>query len=155
MADTDDMDKEIGIAELADINELEEISSTFPMPNVKFKKILVVDDLLYIVKSIAKILQEEGYFVITAKTGKEALAKYTHYSPDIITVDQNLPDMKGKALVEKIRFVNKDTKTKIIFISAVDEKDEIKSILNLGVSHYLVKPFKKSRLIDAINSLNL
>jgi DNA-binding response OmpR family regulator len=152
MAEFDE--REIGLEDY-NYNDLEEDPSFSPvMPTGKFKKILVVDDLLYIVKSIAKILQEEGYFVITAKSGKEALAKYLHYSPDIITVDQNLPDMKGRKLVEKIRFGNQDVKTKIIFISAVDEREEIKAILNLGVSHYLVKPFKKSKLIEIIKSLD-
>ena len=120
---------------------------------IGFKKVLVVDDLLYIVKSIAKILQEEGFFVITAKTGKEALSKYLQYSPDIITVDQKLPDMTGYQIVKSIRSKYKDNNTKIIFISAVDEKEEIKSILNLRVSNYLVKPFKKSKLIEAVRSL--
>jgi DNA-binding response OmpR family regulator len=118
-----------------------------------FKKILVVDDILYVVKSISKILKDEGYFVITAMTGVEAIEKFENYSPDLVTIDQNLPDMTGSDLVTRLRKQEGGNNVRIVFISAVYDKEIIKSILQLGVDNYLIKPFKKNKLTDAVRSL--
>lgn len=118
-----------------------------------FKKILVVDDILYVLKSISKILREEGYFVVTARNGKEALFKFKNLQPDLITVDQRLPDMSGIELVQEIKRMEGNEDIKIVFISAFDEKETIHSSLNLGINHFLLKPFKKKRLIDIVSNL--
>jgi DNA-binding response OmpR family regulator len=120
---------------------------------VGFKKILVVDDIMYVVKSISRILRTRGYFVITAMTGKEAIKKFDKYKPDLMTVDQNLPDMTGLQLVKKIKEHSGGEKVKIIFISAVQEKGEIKSIIGSGIDNYILKPFKHENLIDAVKKL--
>lgn len=117
------------------------------------KKILVVDDILYVVKSIEAILTSQGYQVITAMTGNEAIQKFKKYSPDLITVDQKLPDMSGSKLIEELRKLFTDIAPKIIIISAIYNKDEIKSLLNLNVDNYLLKPFKKNKLIEVVKEL--
>ena len=81
---------------------------------MEFKKILVVDDIMYVVKSISRILRSQGYFVITAMTGKDALEKFDKYKPDLITVDQKLPDMSGLQLVGKIKEHIGGDKVKVI-----------------------------------------
>ncbi len=118
-----------------------------------FKKVLVVDDITYVVKSISKILRGAGYFVISAMAGKEAIEKFVKYHPDIITVDQKLPDMTGIQLVEAIRKLNGGDKPKIIFVSAVQDKEEIRSILHLKIDNYILKPFRKETLLDAVQKL--
>ena len=117
------------------------------------KKILVVDDILYVVKSIESILINAGYQVITAMTGNEAIQKYKKYLPDLITIDQKLPDMSGSKLIEQIKKHFSDTPPKIIIISANYNKEEIKSLLNLNVDNYLLKPFKKNKLIEVVKEL--
>lgn len=119
----------------------------------RFKKILVVDDIMYVVRSISRILQSQGYFVITAMTGEDALKKFDSYKPDLITVDQMLPDMTGLQLVKKIKEHNGGKNAKVIFISAVQGKGEIKSIIDTGINNYILKPFKKENLIAAIKKL--
>ncbi len=117
-----------------------------------FKKILIVDDIIYVVRSITKILKDEGYFILTATTGKEALEKFEKYSPDLVTIDQKLPDMTGRQLVERILGLA-GQRPKIIFISSVYEKDEIREILKGGVDDYLLKPFQKAKLIETVKRL--
>jgi CheY-like chemotaxis protein len=117
------------------------------------KKILVVDDILYVVKSISKILTDEGYYVLTALTGKEALEILKTFTPDLITIDQKLPDMTGNTLLEEIKKLDLDIFPKIIFISAVYDKDLIGKILKKFVNNYILKPFKKSKLIETVNEL--
>ena len=118
-----------------------------------FKKILVVDDILYVVKSISKILTDEGYYVFTAMTGKEALEALKKYPIDLITIDQKLPDMSGVKLVEEIRKLNIELFPKIIFISAIYDKEEIQSILTHSVDNFILKPFKKNKLLEIVNEL--
>ena len=118
-----------------------------------FKKILVVDDIHYVVKSLAKVLSDEGYFVLTAMSGSEALEKFAEYSPDAITIDQKLPDMSGVQLVEKILALGAARPPRIIFISAVYDKEEIAHIMAHGVDDYLMKPFKKAKLLETLERL--
>ncbi len=117
------------------------------------KKVLVVDDITYIVKSISRILRSENYFVFTAKNGKDAISIFKTYNPELITIDQKLPDMSGVQLVEQLRLLAGGDKTKMIFISAVHEKSEIQEILNMGINNYILKPFKKQVLIDIVKGL--
>ena len=118
-----------------------------------FKKILVVDDVTYVLKTLVRTLNNEGYFTISATTGREALEKYEKYYPDLITVDQRLPDMTGAQLVKSIRQLKNGENARIIFISAIDDKETIKSILHLGVAEYLLKPFEKVKLLDAVKKV--
>jgi DNA-binding response OmpR family regulator len=117
------------------------------------KKVLVVDDITYIVKSISGILRSMNYFVFTAKTAKDAVKLFKNYTPDLITIDQKLPDMTGIQLVEEIRTLPGGKDVKIIFISAVHDKAQIKKILGMGISNYILKPFRKQVLLDTIKEL--
>ncbi len=120
--------------------------------NPSFKKILVVDDIVYVVRSITKLLGDEGYFILTATTGREALEKFEKYSPDLITIDQKLPDMTGRQLVEKI-CARPGPRPRIIFISSVYEKEEIREIMKGGIDDYLLKPFQKAKLVETVKKL--
>jgi DNA-binding response OmpR family regulator len=122
-------------------------------PERAFKKILVVDDILYVVKSLSKVLRDEGYFVLTALTGREALEKFAEYSPDAITVDQRLPDMSGLQLVEKILAQVGAARPRIIFISSVYDREEIASIMKRGIDDYLMKPFTRAKLVETLGRL--
>ena len=117
------------------------------------KKILIVDDLTYVVKTIERILSEQGYLIITAKTGYEALEKFEKYFPDLITVDQKLPDMMGTQLVEKIKKTDHGKTVKIVFITATSEISDIRGILKMKIDDYLIKPFEKSKLIAVVKRL--
>ena len=71
----------------------------------------------------------------------------------MITIDQQLPDTTGLALVREIRRLQKESRPKIIIISAVHDKKEIQSILQLGVDDYLLKPFKKTKLVSIVKRI--
>lgn len=120
--------------------------------NKDFKKILVVDDILYVTKSISRTLKNEGYFVITALSADEAIQKIKKYSPDLITVDQKLTDMTGINLVKKLKS-ELEYSPRIIFITAIYDKIIVQDALKLGVDHYLIKPFKKNKLLETIEKL--
>jgi two-component system chemotaxis response regulator CheY len=118
-----------------------------------FKKILIVDDILYVVRSITKILRDAGYSILTATTGKEALEKFKRHSPDLVTIDQKLPDMTGLQLVERIHALSPEIPPKIIFISSVYDREEIREIMKHKIGDYLLKPFQKAKLLEAVRKL--
>lgn len=117
------------------------------------KKVLVVDDITYIIKSISGILRSNNYFVFTAKTAKDALKLFKTYNPELITIDQKLPDMTGIQLVKEIRALPGGKEVKIIFISAVHDKNQIREILSMGINNYILKPFRKQVLLDTVKEL--
>lgn len=105
-------------------------------------KVLIVDDERDIIAFIKDSLQDQGYEVITAYSGKEALASLVH-KPNIIILDVMMPGMNGFDLCEMIR---KTISCPIIFLSARDqEEDRIKGLL-VGGDDYLVKPFSMKEL---------
>ncbi|MGA2479158.1 MAG: response regulator [Spirochaetia bacterium] len=118
-----------------------------------FKKVLVVDDILYVVKSLAKVLRDEGYFVLTALSGTEALEKFSEHTPDAVTVDQRLPDMSGLQLAEKIISLSSGAPPRIIFISSVYDREEIAAIMKRGIDDYLMKPFTRAKLLETLGRL--
>jgi DNA-binding response OmpR family regulator len=117
------------------------------------RKILVVEDLLYVVKCIERILKEEGYVVHTALSGEEALERVGKIKPDIITIDHRLPDMTGFGLIREIHNLMGKNKLRIIYISAVYERETIETALGLGVNSYLIKPVERERLLATVREV--
>lgn len=105
-------------------------------------KVLIVDDEHDIIAFMKDSLQDQGYEVVTASNGKEALKALVN-PPNIIILDVMMPGMNGFELCEVIR---KTISCPIIFLSAKDrEEDRIKGLL-VGGDDYLVKPFSMKEL---------
>lgn len=111
------------------------------------KKILVVDDEKPITDIIKFNLNKEGFDVVTAFDGEEALAKFKSENPDLILLDLMLPKIDG---LEVSRQIRKSSNTPIIIISAKD--DEIDKIigLELGADDYVTKPFSNRELVARV-----
>ena len=101
-------------------------------------KILVVDDEEQICELLDKFLSQEGYQVITAATGEEALEKLEEESPQLVLLDIRMPGMGGIECLRKIK--EKDEKIGVIMTTAVGDTDTIKEALSLGVNDYILKP---------------
>ncbi|MFW6364359.1 MAG: response regulator [Spirochaeta sp.] len=130
------------------------VDSAVPRPaNRRLKRILVIDDIEYVLKSISRTLAAEGFSVFTAKRGSEALMKYMDCMPDVITVDQKLPDMSGLQLIRQLAERHADHSPGIIFISSVYDREEIMGIMKEGIDSYLMKPFKRDKLIETVHEV--
>ncbi|HDM10694.1 MAG TPA: response regulator [Desulfobacteraceae bacterium] len=101
-------------------------------------KILVVDDEEQICELLDKFLSQEGYQVITAATGEEALEKLEEESPQLVLLDIRMPGMGGIECLRKIK--EKDEKIGVIMTTAVGDTDTIKEAISLGVNDYILKP---------------
>lgn len=107
--------------------------------------IMVIDDEIEILDMLKRFFEIEGYHVITAAGGKEALKKLAK-QPDIILLDINMPDIDGLSLCKRIRgFVS----CPILFLTAnIEDSDKIKGF-GAGGDDYIVKPFS----IDELGAL--
>lgn len=101
-------------------------------------RVLVVDDEPQILRFLKPSLTAAGYDVISAATGKDALAAAATRSPDVILLDLGLPDMDGKDVIRELRTWSK---TPILVLSARDREAEKIAALDLGADDYINKPF--------------
>ncbi|KRK73970.1 response regulator YycF [Lacticaseibacillus nasuensis] len=113
------------------------------------KKILVVDDEKPISDIVKFNLNKEGYDVVTAFDGEEALAKVNEENPDLILLDLMLPKIDG---LEVARQVRKDHDTPIIMLTAKDSEIDKVLGLELGADDYVTKPFSNRELVARVKA---
>lgn len=114
-------------------------------------KILLVDDEKDIVEFLQYNLEQEGFEVITAYDGKEAIEKM-EFNPDLVILDVFMPKMDGYEVCTKIRMMEVHKTTPVIFLTAKSsETDEIHG-LNLGADDFIQKPISPKKLIARVKS---
>jgi two-component system alkaline phosphatase synthesis response regulator PhoP len=115
------------------------------------KKILLVEDEEHLLKTILLNLELEGYAVITAVDGIDALKKFRSADVDLIILDVMLPELNGFDVCEEIRKEN--TRVPVLFLTAKGTSaDKVKG-LKLGADDYLTKPFNLEELLLRIQIL--
>ena len=107
-------------------------------------KILVVDDEKPISDIIKFNLTKEGYDVITAADGQEALALFNDEKPDLVLLDQMLPEIDG---VEVLRQIRSKSETPVIMVTAKDSEIDKVLGLEMGADDYVTKPFSNRELV--------
>ena len=112
--------------------------------------LLVVDDEQRVLDVIQPYLEKEGFRIITAKTGKEALHQIKKSSPQLVILDWMLPEISGLEVCRKVR---KQSDIPIIMLTArTDEADRVMG-LELGADDYITKPFSLRELSARIRSV--
>ena len=112
--------------------------------------ILMVDDQMSVRTLVREYLTEEGYRVVVASNGQEALYAARHETPDLILLDIMMPEMGG---YDFIRAHRKEHNTPIIFLTAkLDETDKVLG-LELGADDYVTKPFGMRELVARIHAV--
>ncbi|MGA7124179.1 MAG: response regulator transcription factor [Polyangiaceae bacterium] len=115
------------------------------------KTILVVDDEPHIVLGLRDALEFEGFRVITADKGKDAIALARAESPDAIILDLMLPDVNGYAVCDELRRVN--AIVPIVMLTArSQEADKVRG-LDAGADDYVTKPFGVNELIARMRAI--
>jgi two-component system NtrC family response regulator len=117
------------------------------------KNILVIDDEGLITKSLQKLLEKEGFRVIVAASGQEALEISKSSNLDLIVTDIRMPQIDGIETIQRIREVLKELgKEQVpeILITGYADEDSYKRALNLKVAGYIYKPFDTKDFLDTI-----
>jgi two-component system, NtrC family, response regulator AtoC len=104
------------------------------------ERILVVDDEYLIRWTLQQNLQKEGYEVLIAETGEEALVKVEQETPDLVLLDIKLPGMDGFEVLDRILRIDRDIT--LIMITAFDDVETVVRAMRLGAFDYIAKPFE-------------
>jgi CheY-like chemotaxis protein len=120
---------------------------------VKRRRILVADDEIYILHILEFSLNLEGYEVISATSGAEALTKVAADHPDLVVLDVLMPEIDGHEVCRRLKSDERTREIPVVFLSAKDTPADQEIGLRLGADAYITKPFSPQRLIDTIQGL--
>lgn len=112
--------------------------------------ILVVDDEISVLDTLATQLAEVGYTVFTAQDGHEGLNKCRFYKPDAVILDIFMPDMQGNRVAEQISQDPQTARIPVIFITSLLTKNEVPPDNLLSGRHFIAKPFKFQKLHELL-----
>lgn len=116
------------------------------------KKVLIVDDSLYMRTLIKNTVTEGGYEVVgEAANGEEAIDLALELLPDIVTLDNILPDMIGTDILKV--YQEEEIPSQVVMISAVGQDSVIQEGMELGAKDYIVKPFTSEKLLEVLDKL--
>ncbi|HAJ35889.1 MAG TPA: DNA-binding response regulator [Chloroflexi bacterium] len=113
-------------------------------------KILLADDEQSILDTVGAYLRQEGYHVMTATNGRDALFLFRHEQPDLVILDVMMPELDGWAVARAIR---KESDAPLIFLTArIDDIDQVTG-LEIGADEYVTKPFSPRVLVARVRAL--
>jgi two-component system chemotaxis response regulator CheY len=115
-------------------------------------KILIVDDSKQTRKSLREIFEKHGHAVVgEAGTGIEAIKLFRDLSPDVVMLDIIMPQLSGIETLRLLRSLDKDVN--VIMTSALDTLDRVRECKNAGASHYILKPFEETKVMEIIKKV--
>ena len=113
------------------------------------KSILICDDAAFMRMMLKDILVKEGYEVVgEAVNGADGVEKYNSLKPDLVTMDITMPEMDGIAALKAIRA--SDPAAKVVMCSAMGQQAMVVESIQAGARDFIVKPFQKDRVIEAV-----
>jgi CheY-like chemotaxis protein len=116
-------------------------------------KILVVDDELFMLRLIQVILERDGYSMIQARSGEEALDAVDRERPDLVILDAMMPKMDGLTALRVMKERPETRSIPVILLTANPHKFPRELAESFGATVFLTKPFSPTQLLDEIRRL--
>ncbi len=116
------------------------------------KKVLIVEDDKSTREAMSEILELEGYQVKKAITAREAIDTLLETSFDVILCDLVLPDITGFSIIDHVIASHTGPRPVIIIVSGLDDRDNMRKGMELGVDDYVTKPFTRNELLKTIKT---
>ena len=113
---------------------------------MKPKKVLVCDDERYILEAVSYVVREEGYAVLTAENGEEALLLARAELPDLMVLDISLPKKDGNAVCRELKSDPATQGIHIIVLTAKGQERDMRESYKCGADDYVTKPFSPRSL---------
>ena len=114
------------------------------------RKILVADDEPNIVISLEYLMKREGYTVLVARDGQEALDAIARDKPDLVLLDVMMPKKSGFEVCQAVRASEELQATKILMLTAKGRDTDVAKGLALGADAYMTKPFSTRELVQKV-----
>ncbi len=116
-------------------------------------KIMIVDDDPSIVRLMQFFLEREGYELIIAGNGLQALKKAETERPDLIMLDLMLPGVDGFEVCHRLRLKPTTADIPILMLSAKSDETDKNEAMKVGANGYIIKPIKSAELLEKIQEL--
>ena len=113
------------------------------------KKILIVDDSLFMRKILKDILTDK-YKIVEAATGPQAEKQFKKENPDLVLLDMIMPEGEEEGLRVLKNIMKSDSRAKVIMVSAVGQDAMMEECKKLGVKEYVVKPFDEKQVAKMV-----
>jgi len=114
--------------------------------------VLICEDEEIMLTALAFRIRRQGFEVITAEDGREAVERIKEHQPDIIVSDIMMPHLSGLELLEMVR-VEMKSDVPVLIISALEREETILEAFRKGASDFIAKPFKPNELILRIKKI--
>ncbi len=111
-------------------------------------KILVVDDAQFMRLRYQKLLTAEGYQVVEAANGQEALEVYDREAPDMVLLDITMPVMDGIEALQRLKKTHEDAV--VVMSSALGQESMILAAIKGGAKDFIVKPFQPDKILATV-----
>ena len=125
------------------------------MESLKELKVLIVDDVSIMRKTLKDILTEhcgiDNVKVIEASDGTDAVFMYEQTMPDVVFLDITMPDMNGKEVIEKLKAI--DPEPIVIMCSGSGDKMSVIECIRAGAKDYVRKPITRERVLNALTKI--
>lgn len=128
------------------------MTTAAPAPDLKGRKILVVDDDRLNIRILGGILKTQGYTLADAGSGERAIEAYTLCRPDLVLLDVVLPGMNGFETCRRLKEMYGDGCAPIIFITAKNQSEDVVEGFSAGGVDYLSKPFQTKEVLARIRT---
>ncbi|MDU2063254.1 MAG: response regulator [Sporomusaceae bacterium] len=116
------------------------------------KRVLVVDDMVFMRLALKGMLEKHDYEVVgEAEDGAQAIEKYKSLKPDIVTMDITMPVKTGIEALKEIMAL--DPQAKVVMVSAMGQERFVKESIMNGAKYFVVKPFKEPQVLETLNKV--
>ena len=117
------------------------------------RKILIADDEQNILISLEFLMKREGYEVIVAQDGVEAVHKIRSERPDLVLLDVMMPRKSGFEVCQEVKADAELAQVRILMLTAKGRDTEVAKGLALGADAYMTKPFSTRELVEKVRSM--
>ena len=114
---------------------------------------MIVDDSVTVRKVTSRLMERQGWEVVTAKDGIEAMSQLQETYPDVVLLDIEMPRMDGFEVLRSIRRDDRLKDLPVIMITSRTGEKHQQQALELGVNRYLGKPFQEANLLSTIEEV--
>jgi two-component system chemotaxis response regulator CheY len=112
---------------------------------------MVVDDAAFMRMRCAKLLRDNGYEVVEAENGAQAVVKYQESRPDAVLMDITMPEMDGLDALANIRKI--DPQAKVAMLTAMGQQSVVIDAIKAGAKDFVVKPFQAERVLTTVKKM--
>jgi len=116
-------------------------------------QILVVDDEPFILRSLTFVLRKQGFTVLEARDGEEAMVQIRNHRPALVFLDVMMPRKNGYEVCDEVKRDPELAKTHVIMLTAKGQASDREQGLAIGADEYMTKPFSPSKITERVREI--